>query len=116
MPAAALALFYLFKGLDLGRQRVINTVASATLGVYILHQVPVWQGFLWNGIFHCADHAGSAPYSLLVILAVFAAGTAIDLLRTSLVMRPLQNSGPFQNLCRRWDAAWQKNSPGTGAS
>lgn len=42
---AALALFYLFKGLDLGCVRWVNALAGTTLGVYILHQVPAFRGF-----------------------------------------------------------------------
>ena len=45
---AALALFYLFNGLDLGCVRWVNALAGTTLGVYILHQVPAFRGFLWN--------------------------------------------------------------------
>ena len=47
---AALALFYLFKGLDLGCVRWVNALAGTTLGVYILHQVPAFRGFLWNSL------------------------------------------------------------------
>lgn len=112
--AAALALFYLFKSFGLGTVRAVNAVASAVPGVYILHQVPVWQSFLWNGILDCAGHAGSVPYSLFAVLAVFAGCTAIDLLRARFVLRPLQHSAPFRAVCRRWDAAWQKIAPDPG--
>lgn len=101
---AALALFFLFRGLPLGSRPGVNAVASTTLGVYILHQVPAFHDFLWNGIFHAAAHPGSVGYALFVVLATFAGCAAVDALRTRLLLQPLQNSRWFTGLCRRGDA------------
>lgn len=101
---AALALFYLFKGLDLGCVRWVNALAGTTLGVYILHQVPAFRGFLWNGLLQAEAHRGSVGYTLLAILAVFLGCAAVDALRTALVMRPLENTRLFKALCEKGDA------------
>ena len=101
---AALALFYLFKGLDLGCVRWVNALAGTTLGVYILHQVPAFRGFLWNGLLQAEEQHGSVGYTLLAILAVFLGCAAVDALRTALVMRPLENTRPFKALCEKGDA------------
>ncbi len=101
---AALALFFLFKSLPLGCRPGINRLSAATLGVYILHQVPAFHDFLWNGIFRAAAHPGSAGYSLFVIAATFVGCAAVDRLRERLIMRPLLNSRPLQALCRRGNA------------
>ena len=101
---AALALFHFFKNLDLGSNRFINGLAGTTLGVYILHQVPVLRDFLWNGIFHAQAHHGSAAYTLLVIVLTFAGCAAIDTLRTRFIMQPLQRSRAFTALCAKGDA------------
>ncbi len=101
---AALALFYLFKGLDLGYVRWVNALAGTTLGVYILHQVPAFRGFLWNGLLQAEAHHGSVGYTLLAILAVFLGCAAVDALRTALVMRPLENTRLFKALCEKGDA------------
>uniref|UniRef100_UPI0040290A4B acyltransferase family protein n=1 Tax=Gemmiger formicilis TaxID=745368 RepID=UPI0040290A4B len=101
---AALALFYLFKGLDLGCVRWVNALAGTTLGVYILHQVPAFRGFLWNGMLQAEAHHGSVGYTLLAILAVFLGCAAVDALRTALVMRPLENTHLFKALCEKGDA------------
>ena len=101
---AALALFYLFKGLDLSCVRWVNTLAGTTLGVYILHQVPAFRGFLWNGLLQAEAHHGSVGYTLLAILAVFLGCAAVDALRTALVMRPLENTRLFKALCEKGDA------------
>ena len=101
---AALALFYLFRGLDLGCVRWVNALAGTTLGVYILHQVPAFRGFLWNGLLQAEAHHGSVGYTLLAILAVFLGCAAVDALRTALVMRPLENTHLFKALCEKGDA------------
>ena len=101
---AALALFYLFKELDLGCVRWVNALAGTTLGVYILHQVPAFRGFLWNGLLQTEAHHGSVGYTLLAILAVFLGCAAVDALRTALVMRPLENTRLFKALCEKGDA------------
>ena len=101
---AALALFYLFKGLSLGSVRWINALSGTTLGVYILHQVPAFRGFLWNGLLQAEAHHGSVGYTLLAILAVFLGCAAVDALRTALVMRPLENTRLFKALCEKGDA------------
>lgn len=99
----ALAFFFAFRRLRLGCIRPVNAIASATLGVYIIHQTPAVMGLLWTGIFHTQDHAGSAVHAMFVILAVYAGCTVIDLLRERLVMRPVRSSRWFAALCRRGD-------------
>ena len=100
---AALALFYLFKSLDLGHRRWINALSGTTLGVYILHQVPAFRDFLWNGILQTQAHHGSVGYTLFAILAVFLGCAAVDAARTAVVMRPLENTKLFTRLCEKGD-------------
>ena len=101
--AASLALVWLFKSLPLGNSRAVNALAGTTLGVYIIHQTQAFAGFLWNGIFHAAQHPGSWGYAAFVVAATFLGCAAVDGLRDRLVMRPLQNSRWFGNLCARLD-------------
>ena len=101
---AALALFHLFLGLDLGRVRWINALSGTTLGVYILHQVPAFRNFLWNGILQAQTHHGSVGYTLFAVLAVFLGCATVDAVRTALVMRPLENTKLFRSLCKKGDA------------
>ena len=101
---AALALFYLFKELDLGCVRWVNALAGTTLGVYILHQVPAFRGVLWNGLLQSEAHHGAVGDTLRAIVAVFLGCAAVDALRTALVMRPLENTRLFKVLCEKGDA------------
>lgn len=100
----ALAFFFFFKNLTIGSLPAVNTVASATLGVYIIHQTPAVMGILWNGLFHAAEHPGSAGYALFVIVTIFAACTVIDLARSRLLIRPLERTRWFAGICRKGDA------------
>ena len=101
---AALALFYLFKGLSLGSVRWINALSGTTLGVYILHQIPAFRGFLWNGVLQAQAHHGSVGYTLFAVAAVFLGCAAVDAARTALVMRPLEKTKLFRTLCEKGDA------------
>lgn len=101
---AALALFYLFKNLDLGCLRWVNALSGTTLGVYILHQVPAFRNFLWNGLLQAQAHHGSVVYTLFAIFAVLFGCAAVDAVRTRLVMRPLENTKLFTALCEKGDA------------
>lgn len=101
---AALALFYLFKNLDLGSVRWINALSGTTLGIYILHQVPAFKDVLWNGILHAQAHRGSVAYTLFAVIAVFLGCAAVDAVRTALVLRPLENTRLFQAICEKGDA------------
>ena len=108
---AALALFYLFKGLDLGSIRWVNALSATTLGVYILHQVPAFKNTLWNGILQAQAHHGSAGYTLFAVVAVFLGCAAVDAVRTRLVLRPLENTRLFTTLCEKGDALAAKILP-----
>ena len=101
---AALALFYLFKNLDLGCVWWVNALSGTTLGVYILHQVPAFRNFLWNGLLQAQAHHGSVVYTLFAIFAVLFGCAAVDAVRTRLVMRPLENTKLFTALCEKGDA------------
>jgi len=90
----ALGLFLFFKDLKVKGSRVINVVASATFGVYLLHDhSPRMREFLWLEFFDSrpffARPAAFAARILLVPLAVFAVGVAVDLLRQYALERPL---------------------------
>ena len=77
--------------------------------MYILHQVPAFRDFLWNGMFQAQAHHGSVPYTLFVVVATFAGGAVIDVLRTRLVLRPLQNSRLVRILCEQGRCPGGKN-------
>lgn len=77
-------LFLGFSRIDIGFNRVINIVASATFGVYLIHDNNYMRVFLWENLFKNASFAHSGyliPYSILVIVLVYVVCTLIELMR-----------------------------------
>lgn len=67
--------------------KIINTISSATFGVYLIHDNPIMRSFLWHTLFKNATFSNNyflIPYSLAVILIVFFGCTIIELFRIHL--------------------------------
>lgn len=80
----SILLFLIFSKIDIGSNIVINTIASATFGVYLIHDNNYMREFLWKVIFKNSTYAFSGyliPYSLFVIFVVYLACTLIELIR-----------------------------------
>jgi len=79
----SVGVFSFFLKVDIPHNKIINLLASTTLGIYLLHD-GILNQFLWTQVFKNASHQ-SSPYLVLHILAaaliVFAVGAVIDLLR-----------------------------------
>lgn len=79
----SISIFYLFLNMNMKSSRIINTFASTTLGVYILHD-NVFNKYLWNDIFETKKHLNS-NYSILYILGttviIYLCFSIIDLIR-----------------------------------
>lgn len=73
-----------FLQIDLKRNNIINIIASATFGVYLIHDHPIIRTLLWKSLFKNATYASSKlliPYSVVVIIIVYLASTVIELVR-----------------------------------
>ena len=114
---SALALFLLFEKTRINYNRLINCIASATFGVYLLHDNWMMRSFLWNKLFNNARYQDSIiiiPYSLIVVLVVYVACTIIDLIRQKVFEKPYifvvdkyskSLVKPFEkvcDICRAW--------------
>lgn len=78
----SLSLFLLFMGIRI-QSRIINTLASTTLGIYLLHDGKI-QHVLWNNIFKNSTHTYSRFLIIHILIAVsiiFIVGCFIDLIR-----------------------------------
>lgn len=84
----ALFLFLGFLQIDIGCNRAVNRVSSATFGVYLIHENNFVRPFLWGALFQNASFADSPfliPYSLAAALIVFLCGTLIELFRMAIL-------------------------------
>lgn len=64
--------------------KIINKIAGATFGVYLIHDNSLMRPYIWQTIFKCTNFANS-PYLILyeicVVLIIYVVCTLIDLLR-----------------------------------
>lgn len=99
----AYTLFFLFRDLKMRRSRLINTLAGASLGVYCMHQIPVFYDYMWKNIFQSKKYAGQGVrtqiYTIAVILVVWLGGTAVELFRKKLAGILVESRGWYKNLC-----------------
>ena len=85
---SALFSFLMFKNLKIGYHKWINVIASATFGVYLIHDHPIVRPFLWQTVFRNASYQDSLliiPYSIGAACLVYIVCTMIDLLRQATV-------------------------------
>ena len=91
MIAAALSLLALFLKLRIS-SRFINTLASCTFGVYLIHENSYVRPFLWQTLFRVENFKNS-PWLLLhmvgSVAAVFLLCSAVEYLRKKLVEKPV---------------------------
>ena len=84
-PLAVIFLFEFCKGLKIGNCKIINTIASTTFGIYLIHDSSVGRQFIWNKIFHCLDYQYNSRYfpilAIATVLIVFVSCSILDLLR-----------------------------------
>ena len=74
-----------FNSLKIPHSKIINLLASATFGVYLIHDNNFVRPFLWHKVFMNASFQNSPyliPYSIGVILLVYVVCTLIELTRS----------------------------------
>jgi surface polysaccharide O-acyltransferase-like enzyme len=84
----SILLFIGFLKIDIGYNRIINLISSATFGVYLLHDNYYVRQWLWQTIFKNATYSESnmlIPYSIFVVVLVYGCATGIELLRSELL-------------------------------
>ena len=83
VPSLSCLLFHFFKNLNIRTNRLINTIASTTLGIYLIHDSSIVRQILWNnGIVDIQYFRNLFPiYAILDILAIFVLCSFMDFLR-----------------------------------
>ena len=80
-----------FEKAELPYNKWVNLIASATFGVYLIHDSNLIRPFLWIDLFKNASYQNSPlliPYSIIVVLLVYTVCTIIDLGRKYLIEKP----------------------------
>ena len=93
-----LAVFLWFKNIDLGYIPVVNTLASTTLGVLLVHaHSSAMSRLIWTDLLSVSDMF-EGPIALLVLQAllvpiiIYLVCSAIDLIRIHVLEKPLMRS------------------------
>lgn len=66
---AAIGIFTVFKNIKISYNPFINTVASTTFAVYLIHNNPIISDWLWNTVVQ-ANNYFSSPFFLLHMISV----------------------------------------------
>ena len=87
----ALFLFMTFAKLKIKYNKWINVIASATFGVYLIHDSSYIRYYIWWNIFKINQYKESLfliPYSILVVFIIYVLCTGIEMVRKVLLERP----------------------------
>lgn len=88
----ALFLFMTFAKLKIKYNKWINVIASATFGVYLIHDSSYIRYYIWWNIFKINQYQESLfliPYSILVVfIIIYVLCTGIEMVRKVLLERP----------------------------
>ena len=87
----AITLVMGFVTLKMNYHKWINMIASATFGVYLIHDSSYIRYYLWTNIFKINQYQDSTfliLYSILVVFILYVSCTMIDLIRKKLVEKP----------------------------
>ncbi len=83
MYVLSVAVFELFLKIEIGSIKIINKLASTTLGIYIIHD-GILNSYIWEKIFKTKEHLQGSNLILDILVAaiiIFLIGAIIDLVR-----------------------------------
>ena len=90
---ASIYLFLAFKNLNIKPSKIINTIASTTLGIYIIHEHIFVKYYIWQSIFknkmYYYDIIHIIGSAFISVFIVFIVGCIIDLVRQKLIEKPV---------------------------
>lgn len=89
---SAVALFSLFRSIDLGQKRWINYISSATFGIFLIHTQVNVRDWLWNEVFRVKDFFESDYlwiHAIVTIITVYVTCLLIDIIRQKWIEKPL---------------------------
>ena len=103
MLMLSVSIFELFLNLKIKNNKVINVLASTTLGIYMLHDGPL-RFTLWQKIFkslNCLNSKYAIIYIIFHTFIIFAVGVVIDLIRQlieKIIVDKMLNSKAYEKM------------------
>lgn len=89
---AAAALVITFINLNIKQSRFINTAASCTFGVYLIHDNPYFREYLWSSLIKANEKIYASSlivYMIACVVLIFTVCAIIDLLRQKIIEKPV---------------------------
>lgn len=99
--ASSLFLFYAMKNTNISYNRCINGIGGATFAVYLIHQIPAFYPYLWNGIFHVNQYIEKKyffAYMIMIEIVLFVGCMFIDKGRKGLFAYMIQTNKMYRKL------------------
>ena len=88
MLFCAVSIFMAFITMKPFNSKFINTVATGTFGVYLIHDSHALRSLIWKTVFKTAEYGDTImiiPYSILVTVLIFVVCCLIDIIRAKTV-------------------------------
>ncbi len=111
--AISVLVFLAFRNMNVPQCRIINTIASAMFGVYLIHDMYLVRNYIYDRLFDCFGHTYSdwlLFYILMIAGTVLIVGTVIELIRIRVMDRWLLRWLPdaVESLHSRMDRKLEK--------
>ena len=90
----AIFVFSIFHHLKIENNKLINTLAGTTFGIYLIHENQLLNKVIWHKLFKFdlfLDSKFLFAYMIFAIVTVFLVCAGIDWLRQRYVEKPLMN-------------------------
>lgn len=90
----ALLIFCFFRSINIGRLFILNLLATGSLSVYIIHQIPAFYNFLWCDIFMASYFSKSNFYFFYfigVIITTYLCGFLLGLFLKKIIYPIVEN-------------------------
>ncbi|MCI9262449.1 acyltransferase family protein [uncultured Adlercreutzia sp.] len=120
---ASVGLLMVFQRLSIPSLKGVNTVAKTTLGIYLIHDNPIMRAWIWPHFAWVYDTGffGILGLSLAAGVLVFAACSAIDFARITLLEKPFfawlgSRFGPHIERAQQWLRLKDAEQPETHAT
>lgn len=88
MIVLSICIFEIFQNLEVGCIKIINKMASTTLGIYMIHD-GILNHYIWDTIFKTKEHLSNQSWTIIIdiitaSIVIFILGMIIDLVRQML--------------------------------
>ena len=87
-----IGLFIIFLKAKITYHPWINTIASTTFGIYLLHDNKLFLHHMWDNIFETYQYYDSSLlplYAICIVALIFIVGMVVDYMRLAFIEKPV---------------------------